>query len=99
MSRKTESEARSAENSFSERNNVQTVVLDPKDRDAVSDDCDVGVSYTGSTSALGADRLGSIPSTPTKKYFVQNDVRSRAKWYKSYHADKLSKRDSTKNTG
>jgi stage II sporulation protein M len=25
------------------------------------------VSYTGSTSALGADRLGSIPSTPTRK--------------------------------
>ena len=26
---------------------------------------DSGLSYTGSTSALGADRLGSIPSSPT----------------------------------
>jgi hypothetical protein len=26
-----------------------------------------GVSYTGSTIALGAIRLGSIPSTPTKE--------------------------------
>ena len=25
-----------------------------------------GVSYTGSTPALGAGRLGSIPSSPTK---------------------------------
>ena len=27
-----------------------------------------GVSYTGSTLALGASRLGSIPSTPTVKF-------------------------------
>ena len=29
---------------------------------------DIGVSYTGSTRALGARRPGSIPGTPTKSY-------------------------------
>ena len=33
----------------------------------MSTSCDDGVSYTGSTPALGAGRLGPIPSTPTKK--------------------------------
>ena len=32
----------------------------------------VGVSYTGSTLALGASRQGSIPCTPTKNWTERN---------------------------
>ena len=55
---------------------MQTEAYSDVSRDReVSASCDDGVSYTGSTPALGAGRLGSIPSTPTKKIAIMGDFK------------------------
>ena len=48
-----------------------------------------GVSYTGSTPALGAGRLGSIPSTPTKGHKTLNSMQPTLQVLKIYYLDNL----------